>query len=276
MKQNKSLTISSRFNRFVPILLAQLCFACGAFGQIPPLSGPQLDWLGERIFENECNRRFDCLTSWNSGEAFPSFGIGHFIWYRADQDQPFEETFPSLLTFYDQQGIALPAWLDAAGGRDSPWHSRQQFYAEFDGSGLTSLRRFLADTRAVQVRFIVRRLETALTEIVQQFPPPRQTRIETRLTQLARTSPPLGLYALIDYVHFKGTGLKETERYQGEGWGLIQVMEAMEDREVSLENFVAAATAVLERRVRNAPDQRDEGRWLPGWKNRLKTYLPGP
>ena len=29
---------------------------------------------------------------------------------------------------------------------------------------------------------------------------------------------------MIDYVNFKGDGLKPTERYKGEGWGLLQVL----------------------------------------------------
>ena len=32
-------------------------------------------------------------------EDFPSLGIGHFIWYRADQQSTFEETFPQLIEF---------------------------------------------------------------------------------------------------------------------------------------------------------------------------------
>jgi len=38
-----------------------------------------------------------------------------------------------------------------------------------------------------------------------------------------------------------------------------------------VQDFVKAANFLLENRVANAP--RDESRWLPGWKNRLSTYL---
>jgi hypothetical protein len=41
----------------------------------------------------------------------------------------------------------------------------------------------------------------------------------------------------------------------------------------ALKAFVAAAKAVLSRRVANAPDAKKERRWLPGWHKRLDTYL---
>ena len=75
-------------------------------------------------------------------------------------------------------------------------------------------------------------------------------------------------------MHFKGTGVDKNERYQGQAWGLLQVLQQMQGSAATLENFVTAAGLVLERRVANAPPERNEQRWLPGWKNRLLTYLP--
>ena len=45
------------------------------------LSEAEKEWLGRKIFKNECDSNFECLTTWNKGEEFPSLGIGHFIWY---------------------------------------------------------------------------------------------------------------------------------------------------------------------------------------------------
>jgi hypothetical protein len=36
--------------------------------------------------------------------------------------------------------------------------------------------------------------------------------------------------------------------------------------------FAASAAEILERRVRNAPPERHEERWLPGWKSRVRAY----
>jgi len=81
------------------------------------------------------------------------------------------------------------------------------------------------------------------------------------------------VYALVDYVNFKGEGTAPAERYRGEGWGLLQVLDAMADRpEAALAAFADAAAAVLARRVALAPAERRETRWLGGWLTRVATY----
>ena len=267
--------ISSRFNRYLWILAVTLTFTPGTFGQLPTLSPADKEWLGEQIFLNECAGRFDCLTSWNEGEDFPSLGIGHFIWYRADQIEPFEETFPELLEFYRQRRQALPAWLNDSSSVESPWHSRDEFYLQIESARMQELRGFLAASKAVQVEYISERLHRSVSGIVEQFAEADQPKVADQLYQLANSAPPLGLYALIDYIHFKGTGLSTNERYQNQGWGLLQVMEQLQYSSATLENFVQAAELILERRIANAPPSRREQRWLAGWKNRLRTYLPG-
>ena len=85
-----------------------------------------------------------------------------------------------------------------------------------------------------------------------------------------------GMFALIDYVNFKGEGILETERSQGQGWGLLQVLQEMrlpEKKEDALEEFVRAAKKVLEDRTRNAPPEKDCSKRLRGWKARVKNYL---
>jgi len=83
----------------------------------------------------------------------------------------------------------------------------------------------------------------------------------------------MGYYALIDYVNFKGEGTKPEERYQGKGWGLLQVLQNMkvQDEDV-LGAFAAAADRVLTRRVALSPPERNEIRWLAGWRKRIATY----
>ena len=236
------------------------------------MTGSQLQWLGERVYASECNSRFACLTSWNEGETFPSLGIGHFIWYQAGQTEVFEETFPALLAWMQNQGAELPAWLASMPEPESPWQSREQFLQEFDSARTTELRQFLADTQALQVAFIARRLQLQLPDIIAAQTGESRQRLENRFFAIANSAPPYGLYALIDYLHFKGSGTNPAERYQGQGWGLVQVLDAMARED--LESFVAAAEQVLARRVQNAPAARDEQRWLQGWHNRVRGYLP--
>jgi hypothetical protein len=272
--QLKMPAISISFNRFLLLLLLQISVIPAAWGQLPQLTPEQMDWLGDRVFANECNRNFRCLTSWNEGEDFPSLGIGHFIWYRAQQEERFEETFPELLSFYEKHNYTLPPWLAALENPESPWQTRDQFLAEIDSPMMQELREFLGSTTELQVQFIVERLHDSTTDLFQNLEPDLNRSVKTNFYAIANSHPPYGLYALIDYVHFKGTGIAPGERYLGAGWGLLQVLVELQDRSADLDSFVAAATLVLERRVANAPVERNEQRWLAGWKNRLQTYLP--
>jgi len=245
-------------------------------GAAVPVPDPgQLEWLGERIFANECNARQACLTAWNAGEDFPSLGIGHFIWYRAGQQEKFAETFPDLLVFMQSRGTTLPAWL-ADHGYEQPWPDREAFLAAVDEPRMQELRTFLAGTVALQTAFIIGRFDAALQNLLAVSPAVEQAELRTRFEAVANTAPPQGLYALIDYVHFKGEGTQTAERYQGRGWGLLQVLQGMPAESATpLEDFVASARAALAERVRLAPPERAEQRWLAGWNKRLDTYLTG-
>ena len=238
------------------------------------LTSHELEWLGEQIYSNECNTNFECLTSWNSGEDFPSLGIGHFIWFRADQESTFEETFPQLIKFMNTKNAPVPAWLNEKSDPNSPWTSRKNFYANFDSGKMKELRNFLAQQKALQVEFIVLRFNQTLNQIVLDFPESVRPEIEDMIKTIISREDTLGLYALIDYVHFKGTGLSHKERYLGHGWGLRQVLNEMLKKPVTLPCFVESAENVLARRVNNAPIERNERRWLAGWSKRLQTYLP--
>lgn len=240
---------------------------------MPSLNAGELQWLGEQIFRNECNSQPACLTSWNAGEEFPSLGIGHFIWYQRGQQGIFQETFPLLLARLERSSVALPEWL--RGDADQPWPSRDAFLAEQDAPRMRELRQLLLDTKAIQTDLIVERFQRVVDEGFPQLPADDNDLLRQKLRTVANASPPYGLYALIDYVHFKGEGTSASERYQGEGWGLIQVLQGMPaSSSTPLEDFVASARQVLAQRVLNAPAERREDRWLQGWHNRVSTYLP--
>lgn len=240
---------------------------------MPALAAAQTHWIGERIFANECNLQIPCLTSWNAGEDFPSLGIGHFIWYRSGQQEAFVESFPALLNFYDAQGVSLPTWLTALPGRAAPWRTKEEFEAEFDAQRLSELRDFLYQTRDIQVQFIVNRMRDSLPNLLAHSQ--QRAQIESLFYEVANSSAPLGMYALIDYVNFKGEGTASSERYNSQGWGLLQVLETLahnRDESALMPQFAESARAVLAQRVANAPIERNEQRWLQGWNNRTLTY----
>ncbi|MEY4641877.1 MAG: hypothetical protein RLZZ227_1871 [Pseudomonadota bacterium] len=259
---------------YATLALCASLWAASARAELPELDAAQLSWLGEQIFRNECNSKATCLTAWNAGEDFPSLGIGHFIWYRAGQEAPFAETFPDLLSFMRAHGAEVPAWI-AEAAEEQPWPDREAFLAAVDDPRQVELRAFLANHKDLQTAFIVSRSNGALERILAAAEPVAREELALRYDAVAQAAQPYGMYALIDYVHFKGEGTRDTERYQGTGWGLRQVLEGMSRNSAQpLQDFVSSARAVLARRVALAPPERAEQRWLKGWNARLDTYLP--
>ena len=251
------------------------------------LESGQLDWVGQKIFQNECAGQFQCLVHWNESEAFPSLGIGHFIWYPEGINERFVESFPALFEYMKQRQLNIPLWLRELEPFDAPWPDRETFLKVADSPEMAELREFLAGTQGVQAEFIFRRAKNALKRIVEATPEPRQADVEKQLQALSRT--PGGVYAVVDYVNFKGEGLSPDERYNGEGWGLLQVLLAMpaspetgdsdsagSDAEQPARNTLAefrkAASSVLTRRAENADNPVERERWLAGWLKRLETY----
>ncbi len=249
----------------IVILVGALSLVNLAEAQTVRLSDAQALAIGKRIWKNECAGTVDGLTTWNGGEDFASLGIGHFIWYPEGKRGPFEESFPKLAAYLAENGVAVPAWLRKA----CPWNTKKEFQADFRSSRMNALRELLVDTVAWQARFAANRLEAALPKMLDAAPKAERERIRNNFYAVA--SQPLGMYALIDYVNFKGEGVSPTERYAGEGWGLLQVLAAMGDGP-PMKEFSQAANRVLTQRVANSPKARNEAKWLPGWRNRCATY----
>jgi len=232
--------------------------------------------IGKRVWRNECNETISGLTAWNKGEDFASLGIGHFIWYPEGRHGPFDESFPKLVSFISNRGTKLPSTLLGVGrGKACPWNSRAEFLRAEHSSEMNQLRRFLVDTIDLQAEFLVARLEAALPKMLAEATPNDRTKVQQQFEFLTKT--PEGCYALVDYVNFKGEGVLPTERYHGQGWGLLQVLESMDGNSDAnaVNEFSRAASAVLTRRVRNAPPERHESQWLTGWLRRVNSYSGG-
>jgi len=239
-------------------------------GAVPAwaLSDAELEAIGRRVWKNECAGTVEGLTSWNDGEAFASLGIGHFIWYPKGPKGPYEESFPPLLKFLEANGQKLPAWLSSSA--PCPWNSRQEFHADAGSERMKELRALLAKTVPLQSKFLAHRMEAALPKLLAEAPASKREHVKAQFEKLAATSK--GTFALIDYVNFKGEGTNPAERYKGEGWGMLQVLEGMDaDAKSPAGEFGNSAARVLARRVKNA-QPKDESRWLKGWTNRVQAY----
>jgi hypothetical protein len=234
------------------------------------LSAAQKAAIGRKIWQNECGGTVNGLTTWNAGEEFPSMGIGHFIWYPAGFSGRFEESWPQFIAFAKRQGATPPA---VASERHSPWKTKAEFTRDFNGPGLSALRKWLAANVGQQTDFIIARSRAALPKILAAAPASERAKIQANYQKVATT--PQGTYALIDYVNFKGEGIQMSERYKGQGWGLMQVLGGMKEvpaGPAAASEFAASAKRVLSRRIANSPPERGEKRWEEGWHNRCSTY----
>lgn len=237
--------------------------------QKPPLSQEQLSKIGQKIWHNESNCSYEKLVHWNKGEEFASLGIGHFIWYPSARKslstgsaQPYEEIFPKFILFLKKKGHDV-GFIPAA----CPWENYETYVQHKESAFAHKLRQLLSSTIAEQTEFMFNRLENVV--LAGTLTKKMRKKIAT-LKAL-----PDGMYALIDYVNFKGTGLVVTERYNGQGWGLVHVLENINDTHFAqnpLRAFAQSARRLLELRVCNAPKERHEERWLRGWLRRLETY----
>ncbi len=267
-------------SKFLPLILALGILSIASCAQQHPAPGfaatgatkgirmkrADVAELGRRIWMNECAGSIDGLVSWNDGENFPSLGIGHFIWFPRGINTRFRESFPTFVRYARAQGIQVPSFFDGP----APWRNKAAFLADRSGKA-DAMRRWLAQNVEIQTHFIIARSHRSLGLMVQASSQPAN--VIARYRALAST--PQGMYCLVDYVNFKGEGLKPSEGYRGQGWGLLQVLEEMRGRpqgRAACAEFSRAAAAVLRRRVANSPASRGEKRWLPGWLNRCATY----
>lgn len=248
-----------------------LCLSSQVAGAVD-LSRAEALRIGRKIWQNECAGTVSGLTSWNAGENFASLGIGHFIWYPKGERGPFEESFPDFIQYAAKREARIPS-VARESRAGCPWQSRAAFTAAQDGAEMKELRAFLAATVDLQAGFLVQRLDQALPKMLAELPAAERASLRERFDRVARTAQ--GCYALVDYVNFKGEGVLDSERYQGQGWGLLQVLQGMtgnENGRTAAAAFSASARRVLTQRVKNSPPARAENRWLAGWLTRVASY----
>lgn len=235
------------------------------------ISKAELNAIGEKIFKNEAAGKKENLVYWNEGENFPSLGIGHFIWYKQGEPGIFEESFPQLTEFLKSKNVKLPKIMTE--NKYSPWKDRQELInlKTKKNPDIEELTNFLYDNKDLQIMFIFKRLEASLEKMMAVSS--NKENVRKQFYRVA--SSPNGLYPLIDYVNFKGEGTNPKERYNGQGWGLLQVLENMKGTETgksALTEFSNSAKFVLQRRVNNSDPSKNERKWLQGWFNRCNTY----
>ncbi len=262
------------------------------------LSTEDIETISDKIWQNESNKSLADLTHWNGGESFPSLGIGHFIWYTATKREDFDESFPKLIQYMQKQHVTIPVWLDKPNIPPCPWQSQEDFLRAIKNKEpqMEELRQFLLATKSAQAQYFIYRAETVLPLILKLVPDNERANIEHNINQLMQT--PTGIYALVDYINFKGDGIKEyqrcalksspiniqeidkslpAEQVYACGWGLLQTLRKMlhAPKNLTTNNAFSWATSeMLKIRVAAAPKERKtfEQKWLTGWLKRTGTY----
>lgn len=245
------------------LLLLPLTLFCSEISLTPK----ELHKIGLKVWQNECHGTVEGLVSWNENEAFPSLGLGHFIWHPKGTHSPFEETFPTLIEFLRAREVEMPSWISSKKG--FPWKTRDAFFKDKRSKKVRQLRELLSTTLDHQIAFLFERFQETEEKLL-----PKLTKEEAKLLKKMKKQPN-GVYALIDYTNFKGTGLSSHERYRGHGWGLLQVLQGIPQdtpEEELTDAFIVSAKKILQQRVNNAPPSKGEKRWLKGWFKRLETY----
>jgi len=227
--------------------------------------------IAEKVWNNETGSSLEKLLYWNPNEDFLSLGIGHFIWYPESKKTSFEEGFPTYLAFLQSEKADVPSWLIS--NTCCPWKNRQEFLSANQSPQIKELSSWLANTMDLQGKFLLHQLPIALHKI---FAASSSTLEKLKMLEIVEklTSTSSGLYAVVDYLNFKGSGLSHKERYKGEGWGLFQALQKLKRRNepISPDAFAIVVKELLEKRTENAEDPEKEKRWLKGWINRISTY----
>ena len=259
------------------VLLFFLLFSI-LFSNEIKLTPKQANFIAQKVWKNEGAGKDKYLIWWNKGEDFASLGIGHFIWFSKDHTERFREVFPMVVAFMQKKGVTLPSWLTPE--TDFPWQRKVAFFAakKAKTKQYMELFSFLKKTFGYQAEFMAQRLSQALPQILESIDDKRKREIiQRRFYEVMHNKDgsvnERGLYVLLDYTNFKGEGTLKSERYKGQGWGLLQVLWNMDDNEPNrLRAFAESANRMLSRRIKNSPPKRGEERWRKGWNKRLETY----
>jgi len=235
------------------------------------LSQGEIHQIGRWIFFNETSGKEELMIFWNTHEDFPSFGIGHCIWHLQGQELVHEEQFPALCTYLKKHGVKLPGWLSKALLKGAPWKNREAFLR--DKKRPAELLEVLKDTIDLQARFMVERVHQKIPDIINAAPDEVRKKLQSHCKLLEQT--PMGTYALVDYLNFKGSGLNRLADGRRQYWGLLQVLLAIPEtvtKETILKAFTVSAAKVLTRRVEESAPDYKLLKFFHGWMKRVSTY----
>jgi hypothetical protein len=233
------------------------------------LSGLEKSKIGRQIFKNETGGDNKKLIHWNVGEEFPSLGAAHFIWIPPNVSVVFGDSFKSVIQYYLSLGYNLPIFLSRlAPGYECPWRSQTEFWQQRSSPEMAELQYFLESTMNVQFDYVFHRVAKDLPKVFEGLTSSQKDIINRNILKVINSK--VSWYPIVDYINFKGTGSKYLTTNSQGGWGLRQVLLAMNPNAADpAAEFSDAAYYVLHKRTEF---RYQDKRWLEGWSNRVETY----
>jgi len=222
--------------------------------------------IGNEIAKNEGLSNRVNLISWRNVDNNASLGVAHFIWYpESEKTSPI--SFNDLLSYLSQSN-QLPNWL--VNVKYPPWTSKDDYLSSKHDVFKSQLSYFLQDNVAEQTQFLILKLEAALPNMLKEIKSPfAKMHLYENFYHVSMQKN--GIYALLDYFVFQGDGTLASDRYNNQGWGLLQVLDNMKGNSDNLlQEFITSADLLLTRRIANAPNE--ETKLLLQWQRRLNTY----
>ncbi len=253
------------------------------------LSKDQLLSLGYRMWNNYAGGTVDGLTKWDGADAdheFMCLGIAQNIWLPEGSNSMLQADWPTVAQRLQELGCKIKPWML----NGCPWTTQEEFDADFNGKKMTWLRTHLSKEKFVRAQAfcIAERLQRTMDpsspdSLVTGLTADQSALVEKNFDFVVNSKDPLGVYALIDYVNFKGEGrLGGTEEFNGQSWGLLQVLlnmqtpaEGASDADV-MKAFVQSAKFTLCQRVINHKLQdptNNDVQYLDMWVAHLNEYL---
>ena len=253
------------------------------------LSKDQLLSLGYRMWNNYAGGTVDGLTKWDGSDAdheFMYLGIAQNIWLPEGSNSMFQADWPTVAQRLQELGCKIKPWML----NGCPWTTQEEFDADFNGKKMTWLRTHLSKEKFVRAQAfcIAERLQRTMDpsspdSLLTGLTADQSALVEKNFDFVVNSKDPLGVYALIDYVNFKGEGrLGGTEEFNGQSWGLLQVLlnmqtpaEGASDADV-MKAFVQSAKFTLCQRVINHKLQdptNNDVQYLDMWVAHLNDYL---
>jgi len=222
--------------------------------------------IGLEIAKNQGVNNKISQIYWCNDDKYASLGIANFIWY-SENDERKQTSFNDLLK-YISQSQPLPNWL--VNIDYPPWNSREEFLSSKHDMFKNQLSHFLQENIDKQTQYLIFKLEDRLPKMLDQIKSPfAKMHLYENFYHIAMQED--GVYALIDYFVFQGDGTLASDRYNNQGWGLLQVLDNMKGNSDNLlREFISSADLLLTRRIANGP--AEEAKQLTNWRMRLNTY----